>query len=65
MLKYSTDSDEINHGIESLVKANVRLLMKAFSNKASFRPCNRAIGILFDAKHPFVAHYILPLSRGN
>ena len=39
--------------------------MKAFSNKPSFIPCNRAIGILFDAKHSFFAHYILPRAQGN
>ena len=39
--------------------------MKAFSNNASFISCNRAVEILFDVKLPFVAHYILPWSRGN
>ena len=63
--KHNTNSDEIYHGTESLMKINARLLVKAFSNKASFIPCNRAFKILFDAKHPFVAHYILPQSRGN
>ena len=47
------------------MKVNARLLVKAFSNKGSFIPCNRAVEILFDVKHPFVAHYILPRSRGN
>ena len=47
------------------LKVNAQLLVKVFSNKASFIPCNRAVGILFDAKHPFVTHYILPRSRGN
>ena len=36
--KHSTDGDEIYHEIESLVKINARLLVKAFSNKASFIP---------------------------
>ena len=63
--KSSTDSGEIYHETESLVKVNAQLLMKAFSNKMRFIPCNRAFGILFDVKHPFVAHYILPWSRGN
>ena len=63
--KHNTDGDGIYHGTESLVKVNAWLLVKAFSNKASFILCNRAIGILFDVKHPFVAHYILPQSRGN
>ena len=63
--KHNTDSDEIYHRIESLVKVNAWMLVKAFSNKASFMSCNRVVGILFDAKHPFVAHYILPRSRGN
>ena len=58
--KHSTNGDEINHRTENLLKVNARLLVKAFSNKASFTPCNRAIRILFDVKHPFVAHYILP-----
>ena len=63
--KHSTNGDGIYCGTESLVKINVWLLMKAFSNKVSFIPCNRAIGIMFDAKHPFVAHNILPRSQGN
>ena len=60
--KHSNDDDEIYHGAESLVKVNVLLLVKAFSHKLSFIPCNRAIRILFDVKHPFVVHYILPRS---
>ena len=63
--KHSTDCDGIYHETESFMKVNVRLLVKAFSNKTSFIPCNRADEILFDAKHPFVAHYILPQSQGN
>ena len=63
--KHSTDSDGIYHRNESLVKVNVQLLVKVFINKVSFISCNRAIGNLFDVKHPFVAHYILPQSRGN
>ena len=40
--------------------------MKAFSNKLSFIPSNRAIRILFYAKKtPFVAHYVLPPAWGN
>ena len=58
--KHSTDGDEIYHRTKSLVKINTRMLVKSFRNKASFIPCNRAIMILFDSKHPFVAHYILP-----
>ena len=61
----NTDIDEIYHGTESLVKVNTRLLVKAFSNKPSFIPCSRAIWSLFDVKHLFVAHYILPRERGN
>ena len=53
--KHNTEGDGIYHGIESFMKINVRLLVKAFSNKASFIPCNRAVEILFDVKHPFVA----------
>ena len=64
-VKNSTDNDGIYHGIESLVKINTQLLVKAFSNKPSFIPCSRAIGILFYVKHPFVAQYILPRARGN
>ena len=64
-VKHSTDDDRIYHENESLVKVNTQLLVKVFSNKASFISCNRAIRILFDAKHPFVAHYIQPRSRGN
>ena len=52
-------------GFITRLKVNARLLVKAFSNKASFITCNRAIMILFDAKHPFIAHYILPRSQGN
>ena len=63
--KHSKNGDGIYHGTESLVKINDRLLVKAFSNKASFISCNSAIRILFNAKHPFIAHYILPRSRGN
>ena len=58
--KHSTDGDRIYHGSESHVKVNVQLLVKAFSNKASFILCKKAIVILFNAKHPFVAPYILP-----
>ena len=63
--KHSTNGDEIYHGTESLVKINARLLVKTFSNKESFMLCNRVIWILFDAKHPFIAHYILVWSWGN
>ena len=38
--KHSTNNDGIYHGTESLVKVNARLLVKTFSNKASF---NRVI----------------------
>ena len=61
----NSNNDEIYQGIESLLKVNTRLLVKAFSNKSSSISCNRAIGILFDAKHPFVAHYILPRDWEN
>ena len=63
--KHSMDCDGIYHETKSFMKVNARLLVKAFSNKTSFIPCNRAVEILFDAKHPFVAHYILPQSQGN
>ena len=63
--KHNTDSDEIYQWTESLVKINAQLLVKAFSNKESFIPCNRAVEILFDVKQPFVAYYILPRSRGT
>ena len=63
--KHSIDGDGIYHGTKSLVKINVRLLVKAFSNKVSFIQCNSVVGIFFDAKYPFVAHYILPRSREN
>ena len=49
--KHSTDGDGIDHGTESLMKINTRLLIKSFSNKLSFIPRNRAIEILFDAKN--------------
>ena len=58
--KHGTNGDVIYYGTESLVKVNARLLVKGFSNKASFILCNKSVGILFDVKHPFVAHYILP-----
>ena len=51
-VEHSTNGDGIYHGTESLVKINIRLLVKVFSNKSSFIPNNRAIGILFDAKKP-------------
>ena len=60
--KHNTDGDGTYHEIEILVKVNVRLLVKAFGNKVSFIPCNRAVRIFFYTKHPFVAHYILPRS---
>ena len=60
-VEHSADGD----GIENLVKINTRLLVKAFTNKPSFIPRNRAIGILFDVKNPFVAHYVLPRAWGN
>ena len=63
--KHSTNGNGIYHKTKILMKINARLLVKALSNKMSIIPCNRAIGILFDAKHPFVAHYILPQSLGN
>ena len=63
--KHSTDDDEIYHKTESLVKVNARLLVKVFSNKETFIPCNRVVEIFFDAKHPFVVNYIPPRSRGD
>ena len=60
--KHSTNDDGIYHGTEGLMKINAQLLVKAFSNKANFILCNRAVRILFDVKHLFVAHYILPRS---
>ena len=54
--EHSIDGDGIDHGIESLMKINTQLLVKAFSNKMSFISSNRAIEILFDANNPFVAH---------
>ena len=63
--KHNMDSDKIYHGTKSLVKVNARLLLKAFNNKVSFIPCNRAFKILFDVKHQFTAHYFLPPSLGN
>ena len=64
-VKRNTDGDGIDHGTESLLKINTRLFVKAFSNKLSFIPSNRAIEILFHAKNPFVAHYVLPPAWGN
>ena len=58
-VEHSMDGDGIDHRIESLMKINTRLLVKAFSSKLSFIPSNRAIGIFFDAKNPFVADYVL------
>ena len=58
--KHSTDGVEIYHEIESLVKINARLLVKAFSNKANFIPCNRAIEILFDVNTPICRPYYIP-----
>ena len=63
--KHNTNGDWIYQRTESLMKVNAQLLVKAFSNKASFIPCNRVVESLFDTKHPFVAHYIPPRSRGN
>ena len=34
--KHSTNSDGIYHGTKTLMKINARLLVKAFSDKASF-----------------------------
>ena len=61
-VKHNTDTNGIDHGTKSFMKVNARLLVKAFGNKASFMPCIRSVWILLDAKHPFVAHYILPRS---
>ena len=47
------------HETKSLMKVNALLLVKAFSNKVSFIPCNRAVGILSDVKQPFI------VSRSN
>ena len=58
----SVDGDEIYHGTKSFMKVNVRLLVKAFSNKASFILYNIVVRILFDTKHPFRTHYIMPLA---
>ena len=58
--KHITNGDRIDHGTKSLVKISTLMLVKAFSNKLSFIPSNRAIMNLFDAKNPFVAHYVLP-----
>ena len=63
--KHNTDGDEIYHMTKSLVKINIRLLVKAFNNKASFILFNGVVRILFDAKHPFFAHYIMPWSQRN
>ena len=49
-VEHSMDGDGIYHGIESLMKINTQLLVKAFSKKSSFILSNRAIGILFDVK---------------
>ena len=63
--EHSTNGDGIDHGTESLIKINTRLLVKALSNKSSFILSNKAIRILFDAKNPFVGHYVLPRAQGN
>ena len=63
--EHSTNSDEIDHKTEKLMKINTRLLVKAFSNKLSFIPRNRAIEILFDAKNPFIVDYVLPPGFGK
>ena len=63
--KSSTEGDRIYHGIESLVKINALLLVKAFSNKASFIPYNRAIKIfLMRSSHLFPTTFYLGL-RGT
>ena len=48
--EHSMKGDGIDHGTRSLVKMYTWLLVKAFNNKPSFIPNNRAIVILFDAK---------------
>ena len=63
--KHNTNGDGIDHETKSLMKINTRLLVKAFSNKPSFISSNKAIRILFEAKNPFVAQYVLPKARGN
>ena len=63
--KHNRNGDRIYHGIKSPMKINAQQLEKAFSDKASFLLCNRAVGVLFDAKHPFFSHNILLRSRGN
>ena len=64
-VEHSMDGDGIYHGTKSLMKINTGQLVKAYRNKLSFIPSDRAIRILFDAKNPFVAHYVLPWARGN
>ena len=54
--KHITDSDGIYHWTKGIMKVNTWLLVKAFSNKLSFVPCNKVVRISFDAKHPFFAH---------
>ena len=54
------DSDGIGHGTESLMKINTQLLVKAFSNKASFISSNRTIEIFFNVKNPFFATMFCP-----
>ena len=39
--KHGTNGDGIYHRTKSLMKVNVRLLVKVFRNKASFIPCDR------------------------
>ena len=64
-VEHNTNGDGIDNETKSLVKINTWLLVKAFRNKPSFIPSNRDIMILFDAKSPFVAHYVLPRALGN
>ena len=60
--KHSKDSDGIYHGIESLVKVNTWLLVKAFSNMLSFIPCNRAIEIFLMRNTHFLSTIFCPSS---
>ena len=57
---HGTDGDVIYQGTKSLVKINTWLLVKSFIYKLSYIPSNRDIEILYDAKNPFVTHYVLP-----
>ena len=64
--KNNTSGDEIYNGTKIFVKVNAQLLVKAYSNKASFILGNKAIKIFFLCKTLICCPlYYAPISRNQ